>query len=133
ICVYETAGYLIGEPQQGLHCLFTMMNHARLGTGMQCLCLGETSDHCAVRYARERLQMRSLTGPKAPDKPADTIIVHPDVRRMLLTMTAVDEGNRALVYYTAQLLDTEHLSQDAAERERAADLQACVSWICKAV
>ena len=125
-------GYLIGEPNKGLHCMFTMMNHARLGTGMQGLCLGETSYQGAVRYARERLQMRSLTGPKAPDKPADPIIVHPDVRRMLLTMKAFNEGNRALAYFTAQLLDTEHLSQDAAERERAADLLAFLTPICKA-
>ena len=76
--------------------------------------------------------MRSLTGPKAPDKPADPIIVHPDVRRMLLTMKAFNEGNRALAYFTAQLLDTEHLSQDAAERERAADLLAFLTPICKA-
>ncbi|EMC2781156.1 acyl-CoA dehydrogenase C-terminal domain-containing protein, partial [Pseudomonas aeruginosa] len=125
-------GYLIGEPNKGLHCMFTMMNHARLGTGMQGLCLGETSYQGAVRYARERLQMRSLTGPKAPDKTADPIIVHPDVRRMLLTMKAFNEGNRALAYFTAQLLDTEHLSQDAAERERAADLLAFLTPICKA-
>ncbi|MEW3900289.1 acyl-CoA dehydrogenase C-terminal domain-containing protein [Pseudomonas aeruginosa] len=125
-------GFLIGPPNKGLHCMFTMMNHARLGTGMQGLCLGETSYQGAVRYARERLQMRSLTGPKAPDKPADPIIVHPDVRRMLLTMKAFNEGNRALAYFTAQLLDTEHLSQDAAERERAADLLAFLTPICKA-
>ncbi|MCH1281649.1 acyl-CoA dehydrogenase, partial [Pseudomonas aeruginosa] len=82
--------------------------------------------------ARERLQMRSLTGPKAPAKPADPIIVHPDVRRMLLTMKASNEGNRALAYFTAQLPDTEHLPQDAAERERAADLLAFLTPICKA-
>jgi len=73
-------GYLIGEANKGLNCMFTMMNHARLGTGMQGLCLGEASYQGALKYANERLQMRALTGPKAPDKPADPIIVHPDVR-----------------------------------------------------
>src|SRR3990167_5268514 len=101
-------GYLIGEANKGLNCMFTMMNHARLGTGMQGLCLGEASYQGALKYANERLQMRALTGPKAPDKPADPIIVHPDVRRMLLTMKAFNEGNRALAYFTAQLLDVAH-------------------------
>ncbi|KAF1061149.1 MAG: 3-methylmercaptopropionyl-CoA dehydrogenase [Pseudomonas citronellolis] len=125
-------GYLIGEANKGLACMFTMMNHARLGTGMQGLCLGETSYQGALSYARDRLQMRSLTGPKAPDKPADPIIVHPDVRRMLLTMKAFNEGNRALAYFTAQLLDTEELAESAAEREQAADLLAFLTPICKA-
>ncbi|UXJ52163.1 acyl-CoA dehydrogenase C-terminal domain-containing protein [Pseudomonas citronellolis] len=125
-------GYLIGEANKGLACMFTMMNHARLGTGMQGLCLGEVSYQGAVRYAQERLQMRALTGPKAPDKPADPIIVHPDVRRMLLTMRAFNEGNRALAYFTAQLLDIEHLSDSAEERERAANLLAFLTPICKA-
>ncbi|MDN6875268.1 acyl-CoA dehydrogenase C-terminal domain-containing protein [Pseudomonas citronellolis] len=125
-------GYLIGEANKGLACMFTMMNHARLGTGMQGLCLGEVSYQGAVRYAQERLQMRALTGPKAPDKPADPIIVHPDVRRMLLTMKAFNEGNRALAYFTAQLLDIEHLSDSAEERERAANLLAFLTPICKA-
>ncbi|WBG64072.1 acyl-CoA dehydrogenase C-terminal domain-containing protein [Pseudomonas citronellolis] len=125
-------GYLIGEANKGLACMFTMMNHARLGTGMQGLCLGEVSYQGAVKYAQERLQMRALTGPKAPDKPADPIIVHPDVRRMLLTMKAFNEGNRALAYFTAQLLDIEHLSDSAEEREQAANLLAFVTPICKA-
>lgn len=85
-------GFLIGEPNKGLNCMFTMMNHARLGTGMQGLCLGEASFQGAIRYANDRLQMRALTGPKAPEKVADPIIVHPDVRRMLLTMKAFNEG-----------------------------------------
>ena len=93
------------------------------------LCCYETSYQGAVR--RERLQMRSLTGPKAPDKPPP-IIVHPDVRRMLLTMKAFNEGNRALAYFTAQLLDTEHLSQDAAERERPPTCWPSLTPICKA-
>ena len=124
-------GYLIGEANKGLACMFTMMNHARLGTGMQGLCLGEASYQGALRYARERLQMRALTGPKAPDKAADPIIVHPDVRRMLLTMKAFNEGNRALAYFTAQLLDQIH-SPDADKRKEAEDLLAFLTPICKA-
>ncbi|MDR9752087.1 acyl-CoA dehydrogenase C-terminal domain-containing protein [Pseudomonas sp. SZMC_28357] len=125
-------GFLIGEPNKGLNCMFTMMNHARLGTGMQGLCLGEASFQGAIKYANDRLQMRSLTGPKAPDKAADPIIVHPDVRRMLLTMKAFNEGNRALTYFTAQLLDTAHLSSDATARQDAEDLLAFLTPICKA-
>ncbi|MBC3777286.1 acyl-CoA dehydrogenase C-terminal domain-containing protein [Pseudomonas sp. SWRI99] len=125
-------GYLIGEPNKGLNCMFTMMNHARLGTGMQGLCLGEASFQGAVRYANDRLQMRSLTGAKAPDKPADPIIVHPDVRRMLLTMKAFNEGNRALTYFTAQMLDVAHLNADAEARQDAEDLLAFLTPICKA-
>ena len=125
-------GFLIGPPNKGLNCMFTFMNTARLGTALQGLAHAEVGFQGGIAYARERLQMRSLTGPKAPDKTADPIIVHPDVRRMLLTMKAFNEGNRALAYFTAQLLDTEHLSQDAAERERAADLLAFLTPICKA-
>ncbi|QEY60939.1 acyl-CoA dehydrogenase [Metapseudomonas lalkuanensis] len=125
-------GFLIGEANKGLNCMFTMMNHARLGTGMQGLCLGEASYQGAVRYANDRLQMRALTGPKAPDKPADPIIVHPDVRRMLLTMKAFNEGNRALAYFTAQQLDIAHRSDSAEQREEAENLLAFLTPICKA-
>ena len=125
-------GFLIGEANKGLNCMFTMMNHARLGTGMQGLCLGEASFQGAIKYANDRLQMRSLTGPKAPDKAADPIIVHPDVRRMLLTMKAFNEGNRALTYFTAQLLDTAHLSRDETARQEAEDLLAFLTPVCKA-
>ncbi|VXC98508.1 acyl-CoA dehydrogenase [Pseudomonas sp. 8Z] len=125
-------GYLIGEANKGLACMFTMMNHARLGTGMQGLCLGEASYQGALRYARERLQMRSLTGPKAPDKAADPIIVHPDVRRMLLTMKAFNEGNRALAYFTAQLIDVAHHAETAEARQDAENLLAFLTPICKA-
>ncbi|WP_271104616.1 acyl-CoA dehydrogenase C-terminal domain-containing protein [Pseudomonas tohonis] len=128
----SATGYLIGEANKGLNCMFTMMNHARLGTGMQGLCLGEASYQGAVRYANDRLQMRALTGPKAPEKAADPIIVHPDVRRMLLTMKAFNEGNRALSYFTAQLLDIAHGSPDAEQRQDADDLLAFLTPICKA-
>ncbi|UUQ62860.1 acyl-CoA dehydrogenase C-terminal domain-containing protein [Pseudomonas fuscovaginae UPB0736] len=125
-------GFLIGEANKGLNCMFTMMNHARLGTGMQGLCLGETSFQGAVRYANDRLQMRALTGPKAPDKAADPIIVHPDVRRMLLTMKAFNEGNRALTYFTAQWLDIAHRAEQPEQRQEAEDLLAFLTPICKA-
>ena len=125
-------GFLIGEANKGLNCMFTMMNHARLGTGMQGLCVGEASFQGAIKYANERLQMRALTGPKAPEKAADPIIVHPDVRRMLLTMKAFNEGNRALTYFTAQLLDAAHLSADPGQRQDAEDLLAFLTPICKA-
>ncbi|KTT32961.1 acyl-CoA dehydrogenase, partial [Pseudomonas oryzihabitans] len=81
-------GFLIGPPNRGLNCMFTFMNFARIGTALQGLAHTEVAFQGGLKYARERLQMRSLTGPKAPDKPADPIIVHPDVRRMLLTMKA---------------------------------------------
>ena len=125
-------GYLIGEANKGLNCMFTMMNHARLGTGMQGLCLGEASFQGALKYANERLQMRSLTGPKAPDKAADPIIVHPDVRRMLLTMKAFNEGNRALAYFTAQLIDQAHAGESEEQRQEAENLLALLTPICKA-
>ncbi|WP_010485974.1 acyl-CoA dehydrogenase C-terminal domain-containing protein [Pseudomonas sp. S9] len=125
-------GFLIGELNKGLNCMFTMMNHARLGTGMQGLCLGEASFQGAIKYANERLQMRSLTGPKAPEKAADPIIVHPDVRRMLLTMKAFNQGNRALAYFTAQLLDQAHRADSAEAREEAENLLALLTPICKA-
>jgi len=128
----DAKGFLIGEPNKGLNCMFTMMNHARLGTGMQGLCLGEASFQGAIKYANDRLQMRALTGAKAPDKPADPIIVHPDVRRMLLTMKAFNEGNRALTYFTAQMLDVAHLSPDADARQEAEELLAFLTPICKA-
>jgi alkylation response protein AidB-like acyl-CoA dehydrogenase len=125
-------GFLIGEVNKGLNCMFTMMNHARLGTGMQGLCHGEASYQNALAYAKDRLQMRALSGPAEPEKPADPIIVHPDVRRMLLTMKAFNEGNRALAYYTAQLLDKAHYAPDAAERENAEEQLAFLTPICKA-
>ncbi|MFA5678400.1 MAG: acyl-CoA dehydrogenase C-terminal domain-containing protein [Pseudomonas sp.] len=125
-------GFLIGEVNKGLACMFTMMNGARLGTGMQGLCHGEVSYQNAVAYAKDRLQMRSLSGPAEPDKAADPIIVHPDVRRMLLTMKAFNEGNRALAYYTAQLLDNAYYSQDEAVRADAEDQLAFLTPICKA-
>ncbi|OPX56536.1 acyl-CoA dehydrogenase C-terminal domain-containing protein [Oceanospirillum multiglobuliferum] len=109
-------GYLIGEPHKGLSYMFVMMNAARIGVGMQGLGLTEVAYQNSLAYARDRLQMRSLNGPKFPEKAADPIIVHPDVRRMLLTQKAFAEGGRALIYYTAQLIDKVHAGgEDANE------------------
>jgi hypothetical protein len=99
---------------------------------MQGLCLGETSYQGALRYARERLQMRALTGPKAPEKAADPIIVHPDVRRMLLTMKALNEGGRAFSSYVAMQLDTAKYSEDKATAQRADELVALLTPVAKA-
>ncbi|WP_263081243.1 acyl-CoA dehydrogenase C-terminal domain-containing protein [Endozoicomonas sp. Mp262] len=112
-------GFLIGPPNKGLNCMFTFMNAARLGTGIQGLAHSEVAFQGALRYARERLQSRSLSGPANPDGPADPIIVHPDVRRMLLTIKAFTEGNRALAYYTARLVDLSQYSKDEDEKEKA--------------
>ncbi|XKE44099.1 acyl-CoA dehydrogenase C-terminal domain-containing protein [Halomonas organivorans] len=125
-------GFLVGAPHKGLACMFTMMNAARIGTGIQGLGLAETSFQNALAYARDRLQMRSLSGPKAADKPADPIIVHPDVRRMLLTQKAFAEGGRMLVYYAAQMIDVVEHGRDAAERERAEALLGLLTPIVKA-
>jgi len=98
-------GYLVGAENEGMRCMFTMMNAARLGVGFQGVGLAEAGFQASLGYARERLQMRALTGPQNPDGPADPIIVHPDVRRMLLTQKAFLEGGRALTYYAAQQAD----------------------------
>src|SRR5574344_73182 len=109
-------GWLIGPANEGLKCMITFMNTARLGTALKGLAHAEAAFQGALKYARERLQMRALNGPKEPDKPADPIIVHPDVRRMLLTIKAFAEGNRALTYYAARLVDVVRYSSDEAAR-----------------
>jgi len=125
-------GSLIGEPNKGLQAMFVMMNAARLGVGMQGLGLTEVAYQNAVAYAKDRLQMRALSGPKAPDKPADPIIVHPDVRKMLLTARAYAEGGRALAIYSALLIDQEFSSTDPQARQDAADEVALLTPIVKA-
>jgi hypothetical protein len=125
-------GTLVGEPNKGLQAMFVMMNAARLGVGMQSLGLTEVAYQNAAAYAKDRLQMRALSGPKAPDKPADPIIVHPDVRKMLLTARAYAEGGRALAIYSAFLIDKELSSADEDERKEAADLVALLTPIVKA-
>ena len=117
---YEQAqGWLIGEPNQGLACMFTMMNHARLSVGIQGLGLTELAFQNAATYARERLQGRAPSGPANPSAAADSILVHPDVRRMLLTQRAFAEGGRALGVYVGSLLDQAKYAMDGERRRTA--------------
>ncbi|MET7140435.1 acyl-CoA dehydrogenase C-terminal domain-containing protein [Xanthomonas sp. PPL139] len=125
-------GYLVGQPHKGLQAMFTMMNTARLGVGLQGIGLSERAYQNALRYARERLQSRSLSGAKLPEKPADPILVHPDVRRMLLTVKALTEGSRLLALHAATLIDIAHSAQDPAEREQADVLVSFLTPISKA-
>ncbi|MBB3197173.1 acyl-CoA dehydrogenase C-terminal domain-containing protein [Roseateles terrae] len=125
-------GTLVGQPNKGLQAMFVMMNAARLGVGNQSLGLTEVAYQNAVAYAKDRIQMRALSGPKAPDKPADPIIVHPDVRKMLLTARAYAEGGRALTGYVALQLDKALSSDDADERKACEDEVALLTPIIKA-
>jgi alkylation response protein AidB-like acyl-CoA dehydrogenase len=125
-------GTLVGQPHKGLAAMFVMMNAARLGVGNQSLGLTEVAYQNALAYAKDRVQMRSLSGVKAPGKPADPIIVHPDVRRMLLTAKAYAEGGRALACYGALLLDQELHHPDEAQRQDAAEQLALLTPIIKA-
>ncbi|MBA3998529.1 MAG: acyl-CoA dehydrogenase [Candidatus Accumulibacter sp.] len=124
-------GWLLGQPHKGLQAMFVMMNAARLGVGMQGLGLTEVAYQNSVAYAKERLQSRALTGAKAPEKAADPIIVHPDVRRMLLTQRAYAEGGRAFAYWVALELDKALTHPDAEEREESDDLVALLIPIIK--
>ena len=124
-------GWLIGAENRGLACMFTMMNDARFQVGLQGLGIGEMAYQGAVEYAIDRLQSRSLSGPKQPEKPADPIIVHPDVRRMLLTQKTLVEGCRMLAYEAAQSLDLEQHHPDAEVRESAAVRAALLIPIVK--
>jgi alkylation response protein AidB-like acyl-CoA dehydrogenase len=125
-------GFLIGQPNRGLNAMFTFMNRARLGTAVQGLCHGEFGYQKSLAYAKDRLQMRALSGPKNPNGPADPIIVHPDVRRMLLTQKAFTEGSRMLAYFTAMQLDIEDHATDEEAKKEAADLLAFLTPIAKA-
>jgi len=125
-------GTLVGQPHKGLAAMFVMMNAARLGVGNQSLGLTEVAYQNALAYAKDRVQSRSLTGVKAPGKPADPIIVHPDVRRMLLTAKAYAEGGRALACHGALLLDQELHHPDEAVRKDAAEQLALLTPIVKA-
>ncbi|RMO21173.1 Acyl-CoA dehydrogenase protein [Pseudomonas cichorii] len=128
----DAVGYLIGEPNKGLAAMFTMMNYERLGVGIQGLASGVRSYQNAVEYARDRLQSRAPTGAQNKDKVADPIIVHPDVRRMLLTMKAFNEAGRAFSSYVALQLDIAKFSEDEAARQRADDLVALLTPVAKA-
>src|SRR5690606_3444489 len=115
-------GYLLGEKHKGLRAMFTMMNEARLGVALQGLSLAETAYQNAAIYAQQRLQGRALSGAKEPEKPADPIIVHPDIRRNLMNIRAYTEAGRALLLWVALHVDIAHRSADRAESEAASDL-----------
>jgi hypothetical protein len=126
-------GYLIGQPNKGLNAMFTMMNTARLAVGIQGLGLIERAYQGSLAYARERLQGRALSGAKFPDKPADPLIVHADIRRMLLTQKAFAEGGRALACYAASLVDLVERAPTPDERKRADELLSFIIPITKAL
>ena len=125
-------GFLIGPENKGLNCMFTFMNTARIGTALQGVTAAEGSFQGALAYAKDRLAMRSLTGPKAPEKAADPIIVHPDVRKMLLTQKAFAEGGRALVLLTAKNADIVHKGETEEARKEADDMLGFLTPIAKA-
>ena len=126
-------GWLLSEPNRGLQAMFTMMNEARLGVGVQGLAMSEVAYQNAAAYAKERLAGRALTGAKFPDKAADPIIVHPDVRRMLMSIRAFNEAARALVVWTAIKSDIAHRSADAKEKQAAEDHLALLTPVIKGV
>ena len=126
-------GFLIGEENRGINAMFTMMNEARLGVGVQGLAVSEVAYQNAAAYAKDRLQGRALTGAKFKDKAADPIIVHPDVRRMLMTMRAFNEGARALVAWTALQADVTHRSGDDKARQAADDHMGLLTPVIKAM
>ncbi|GAA6133900.1 phenylacyl-CoA dehydrogenase [Oceaniserpentilla sp. 4NH20-0058] len=125
-------GFLIGPENKGLNAMFTFMNTARIGTAIQGVAAAEGSFQGALAYAKDRLAMRSLSGPKAPEKAADPIIVHPDVRKMLLTQKAFAEAGRAMVYLTTQQNDIVHKGEDEAARKEADELLGFLTPIAKA-
>jgi alkylation response protein AidB-like acyl-CoA dehydrogenase len=126
-------GWLVGQENRGLNAMFVMMNEARLAVGVQGLGQSEVAYQNAVTYAKDRLQGRALTGAKAPDKAADPIIVHPDVRRTLMGIRAFNEAARALMLWTALQADIGHRSEDAAERQRAEDHMGLMTPVVKAM
>ncbi len=128
----EAVGYLIGPPNRGLNCMFTFMNTARIGTAIQGVAHAEVGYQKSLEYAKDRTQFRSLSGPKNPNGPADPIIWHADVRRMLLTQKAFSEGGRMLLYYAAQLVDVEHYSKNEDDKSDAGELLALLTPIAKA-
>ncbi|WP_022694421.1 acyl-CoA dehydrogenase C-terminal domain-containing protein [Ponticaulis koreensis] len=125
-------GWLVGEEHKGMRTMFVMMNEARLGVGMQGLAQAEIAYQNAADFARDRLQSRALSGPAAPEKPADPIIVHPDVRRMLMDSRAFTEGARAFMFWTALYGDLLHKSPDDAVRQKAGDYMALMTPVVKA-
>src|SRR5882724_4789249 len=126
-------GFLIGQENRGINAMFTMMNEARLGVGTQGLAVSEVAYQNAAAYAKDRLQGRALTGPKFPDKTADPLIVHPDVRRMLMTMRAFNEAGRALLLWTALQGDIARRSPDEKARQAADDHMGLLTPVIKAM
>jgi acyl-CoA dehydrogenase len=126
-------GFLIGQENRGLNAMFVMMNEARLGVGVQGLAQSEVAYQNAAAYAKERLQGRALTGPKEPGKPADPILVHPDVRRVLMSIRAFNEAARAFVLWTALKADVSHRGDNAADRQAAEDHLGLMTPIVKGV
>jgi acyl-CoA dehydrogenase len=126
-------GWLVGAENRGLAAMFTMMNEARLGVGIQGLAQSEVAYQNAVAYAKDRLQGRALTGPQDPSKPADPIIVHPDVRRTLMSIKAFNEAARALILWTSLKGDVAHATEDAAERQAGDDLMGLLTPVIKGV
>jgi alkylation response protein AidB-like acyl-CoA dehydrogenase len=128
----DAIGTMVGQPNKGMQGMFVMMNAARLGVGNQSLGLTEVAYQNALAYAKDRIQMRSLSGPKAKDKPADPIIVHPDVRKMLLTAKAYAEGGRALAIYCSVLLEKSHYHPDEKVRKDSEEMLSLLTPIVKA-
>ncbi|HPW83490.1 MAG TPA: acyl-CoA dehydrogenase C-terminal domain-containing protein [Rhodoferax sp.] len=128
----DAIGTMVGQPNKGMQGMFVMMNAARLGVGNQSLGLTEVAYQNALAYAKDRIQMRSLSGVKAKDKPADPIIVHPDVRKMLLTAKAYADGGRALEAFCAMLLEKEHYHPDEKVRKDSGEMLALLTPIAKA-
>ncbi|MGF7149552.1 alkylation response protein AidB-like acyl-CoA dehydrogenase [Sphingomonas zeicaulis] len=129
----DSIGWLVGSPNKGMQAMFTMMNTERVSVGIQGLGVAEAAYQAAVAYAKERLQGRALSGAKRPDLPADPIIVHPDVRRMLMTQRAYAEGSRALGQWVSRALDAEKHGEDAETRARAGDFVALMTPVVKAL
>jgi len=129
----DSVGWLVGKPNKGMEAMFTMMNTERVSVGIQGLGIAEAAYQSAVYYAKDRVQGRSLSGVKAPDKPADPIIVHPDVRRMLMTMRAYTEGCRAVGIWVSRALDAEKHGVEPEQKQRAADFVALMTPVVKAL
>ncbi len=129
----EATGYLVGQPNRGLKAMFVMMNEARLAVGVQGLAQSEVAYQNAADWARDRLQGRSISGTKYPDQKADPIIVHPDIRRILMTIRAFNEGARALAFWTSLKADISHRSDDEQERQDALDFMGLITPVIKGV
>jgi alkylation response protein AidB-like acyl-CoA dehydrogenase len=129
----DATGWLVGAPHKGMQAMFVMMNSERLSVGTQGLGIGEAAYQGAVAYAKDRLQGRSLAGAKYPDKPADPIIVHPDIRRNLMTMRAYNEGCRALGGWVAGVMDVAERSQNPQEKEEAEEFISVLTPVVKAL